>query len=291
MRRPLLPVIVIGGGPAGASCALWLKKLGHEPLLVEARERLGGLQAENPFMNGWIATSLPARGDDVAVTIQRNIELAGVECRLATPVIGVRREGHGFVVTLRPGEEVEVQMAVLATGVRPATGGIERAPGVLFGPGQQIAAADYRGKRVAILGGGDNAYENYLYMKERGARSVTIFARSVRARQAFRGLVDEADVRRGDYTADAEKRTVNGEPFDILTVFYGFRALLPGAMTPSPALDHAGYVTTGPRCETSVDGLYAIGEIANRMHPSCVTAMADGIVAAKAIQVRLEQRG
>ncbi|MGE0231189.1 MAG: NAD(P)/FAD-dependent oxidoreductase [Flavobacteriaceae bacterium] len=281
-------VIIIGGGPAGASCALWLKKLGHEPLLVEAGARLGGLQVDNPFTNAWIVTSPPATGDAFAGTIQHNIELAGVEHRLATRVTAIKEHERHFAVSTDAGDEIQSQIVVLATGVRPATGGLTRGPGVLFGPGQQIASADYEGKKVAILGGGDNAFENYLYIRERGAAEVTIFARSVRARDAFREAVPERDIRRGDYEADTKALAVDGERFDILAVFYGFRALMPDKVVPSPALDHAGYVATNARCETNIAGLYAIGEIANRMHPCCVTAMADGIVAAKDIQHRLE---
>jgi thioredoxin reductase len=53
--------------------------------------------------------------------------------------------------------------------------------------------------------------------------------------------------------------------------------------------DDRGFLTVaGPTCETSVSGVYAIGEVAARSHPSVVTAMADGVVAAKAIQRRIE---
>lgn len=61
--------VVIGGGPAGSSCALWLKGLGYEPLLIEARERLGGLQAESPYRNAWIVALPEATGFGVADNI------------------------------------------------------------------------------------------------------------------------------------------------------------------------------------------------------------------------------
>ena len=48
--------VIVGGGPAGASCALWLARLGLSPLLVEASARLGGLGNDNPFTDDWIAT-------------------------------------------------------------------------------------------------------------------------------------------------------------------------------------------------------------------------------------------
>ncbi len=69
---------------------------------------------------------------------------------------------------------------------------------------------------------------------------------------------------------------------------YGFEAHLPYLSDMPVAFDERGYVATGDRCETAVEGIYAVGEVTNRMHPSCVTAMADGVTAAKAIQERLD---
>ena len=56
----------------------------------------------------------------------------------------------------------------------------------------------------------------------------------------------------------------------------------------SLARSTAGFVITDEGCETSVNGVYAIGEVAQRMHPCCATSIADGVTAAKSIQRRLE---
>lgn len=277
--------IIIGGGPAGASCALWLKRLGHEPLLVEARRELGGLLVDSPFRNDWIVAAPPAEGTDIARTIQANIADAGVACRLGETAVTVRREGEEFTITLSGGDTPRARHVVLATGVRPARGGLPDKPGIVFGPGPAIAGADFAGKAVAVLGGGDNAFENWHFITARGG-DATIFTRHVRARRQFRDGVPAARIVHGDCAVDAARRSVNGRPFDMIAVFYGFEPVLP-ALEPSPEREGTA-LRTDAHCETGVPGLFAIGEMAARMHPSVVTAMADGVVAAKRIAARLE---
>ena len=73
-------------------------------------------------------------------------------------------------------------------------------------------------------------------------------------------------------------------------VFYGWQAQLNGLESLGLSCSEKGYVNTHVHtAETNVSGVYAIGEVANRHHPCIITSMADGVVAAKAIQYRLEQ--
>lgn len=77
--------IIVGGGPAGASCALWLKMLGFKPCIVERRATLGGLQNENPYPNQWIAPIFGKSGVEVAAkAIQRTLERDAVSKFVAT---------------------------------------------------------------------------------------------------------------------------------------------------------------------------------------------------------------
>ncbi|MFM8314948.1 MAG: NAD(P)-binding protein, partial [Deltaproteobacteria bacterium] len=54
MKHHHYEALIVGGGPAGCSCALWLKHLGLKPLLIERSHRLGGLQNDSPYPNIWI---------------------------------------------------------------------------------------------------------------------------------------------------------------------------------------------------------------------------------------------
>ncbi len=287
-------ILIVGGGPAGASCALWLRKLGYDPLLVERRGRLGGLQNESPYENDWLAGLVGLTGQDFAAKLDGQLRAAGVRIRADSEVTAIDGQEGAFRATLRGGDAagtVKTRFLVAATGVRAEDGGLSGYPGVIVGPGRPVDTADFTNRRVAILGGGDNAFENHGIISRAGAASVTVFARSLRARRDLQAQVPGSDLRCGPYAVDAARLTVAGEVFDRLVVLYGWRPnneLFAGL---SPALDGKGYIRTHrDTAESSVPGLYALGELANRHHPCCATALADGVTAARAIQMRIEGR-
>lgn len=293
--RQLYDAVIVGGGPAGASCAVWLARLGLSPLLVEARPRLGGLTADNPFADGWIAALPGATGRQVADNLDESVRAAGVPVLLQAPAEHVRPCEEGFALSLGRQGEVRGRALVIATGVRarglPGHAPDARWPGVLVGPGSAIVAQDYAGLSVAVLGGGDNAYENFVYVRNRGAREVHLYARTVRAQQQWVARVGREGVHVGPYRVDPAARTVDGRRYDLILVFYGWEPQAGFADGLQLARDTRGYLVTDfATAQASRPGVYAIGEVASRMHPCVVTAMADGVVAAKDIQRRWEGR-
>jgi thioredoxin reductase len=292
--------VIVGGGPAGVSCAVWLARLGLSPLLVEAGERLGGLTATNPFADDWVAALPGATGLQIAANLAQSAQAAGVPVSLRSPVAQVRVEDNLYVVesaagSADPGKTVRGHTLVIASGVlaRNLAGYPPRArwPGVLVGPGSAIVAQDYAGLSVAVLGGGDNAFENFVYVRGRGAKTVHLYSRTVRAQSQWIARAGDAGVHRGGYAVDPAARTVNGRRYDLILVFYGWEPQAAFADGLDLARDERGYIRTdAATAQASLPGVYAIGEVANRMHPCVVTSMADGVVAAKAIQRRREQQ-
>jgi thioredoxin reductase (NADPH) len=286
----MFDALIIGGGPAGCTCAAWLQMLGRTPVLVEARTTLGGLQIDSPYANrwipflggGWTGQRVAEGFDDFAreqaICTQTNCE-----------VTNVAPGADGFETTTSAGK-LRSRIVVVASGVRAVTGGLPAGPRLLIGPGKKIASTDFSGKSVAILGGGDNAFENYSFIREAGASVVKIHARNVRARAALVAQVPREDVERGRYVVHPGDNTVNGRPFDFIVVLYGWAAHLPFLESLNVSRMASGFLHTDSDCESSQEGLFAIGEVAKRAHPCCITAMADGVVAAKAIQLRLERR-
>lgn len=289
--------VIVGGGPAGASCAIWLARLGLSPVLIEASHQLGGLENDNPFADDWIAVLPGVTGQQAAANIAQSVYAAQVPVRISTRAHYVRTADGGFEVglTTEQGmlEPVFGRSVVIASGVRarglsgyPAQ---SRWPGVFIGPGSSIVAQDYAELSVAVLGGGDNAFENFVYVRNRGAKHVQLFARTVRAQHQWVARAGRQDVHIGAYHVDPEARTVNGQPYDLILVFYGWEPQASFADGLGLAHCERGYIHTDPMtAQTNVQDTYAIGEVANRMHPCVVTSMADGVVAAKAIQRRWE---
>ncbi|MDI4656045.1 NAD(P)/FAD-dependent oxidoreductase [Xanthobacter autotrophicus] len=285
----MFDAVIIGGGPAGASCALWLKMLGFRPCIVERRQVLGGLQNDNPYPNKWMAPVRDRTGFEVAAEIHRHVMEHDIVCRLGESVTALELVEGGFRITTAGGETLLGRACVLASGVRPVKGGFTESHEVIIGPGRTMFNAVFERQSVAILGGGDNAFENYIFVRKRGAERITLFARTIRARREFLEKVPPADVRIGAYPVAPEIPEVAGRRFDRIVVLYGWEPYLPYARHLNLARDPRGFVETSADCETAIPDLYAIGEIAQRMHPCCATSMADGVVAAKAIQRSLEQ--
>ena len=281
-------VIVVGAGPSGVSCALWLKQLGFSPVVVDRNDRCGGLQLLNAYTNTWIATSANVHGKDVAQAMHDNMVRHGVDMRLGVDAMEASRAGNGWGVRLSTGEILSGRFLVLAAGVAPKTGGFAHRLGMILGPGHGVANTNFSGSKVAILGGGDSAFENYVFAKQRGATSVTIYARTLRARAEMLEQANPEDVHVGVCDVDDVARTVDGVPFDHIIVLYGYEAKKSSMLGLPLGMRRDGFVVTDANCQTTIDSVFAVGEIAQRAHPCCATAMADGVVAAKEIQRRLE---
>lgn len=101
MQREVFDAVVVGGGPAGASCAQWLAMLGLSPALVERGAQLGGLQNDDPYPSRFIVSAEPgATGQDIARAIHDNVLALGIPVLLSTAAMAVQREeGGGFRVT------------------------------------------------------------------------------------------------------------------------------------------------------------------------------------------------
>jgi len=306
--------LIIGAGPAGVSCAVWLARLGLAPVLIEANDRIGGLCLGHAYHDNWNA-SLPGRtGTEVAEQLAMSVAQAGVPVFLNEAVRSVQKSQNAhapFIVTSRSGKQWRAHHVVLASGVRARhlpqlealdkkspQNGIEPLPGLLIGPGAHVAAQNFQGRRVAVLGGGDNAFENALYALDHGAACVNIHARSVRAQQQFvrrflalsASTPAAAQVRGAATQIDLARRQVNGAAYDLILVCYGWEPCVAFADALALERDERGFIATDwASAQTSMAGVYAIGEVAQRQHPCVVTALADGVTAAKAIQARLER--
>ena len=273
-------VLIIGAGPAGVSCAIWLHKLGVACVLLEASGRAGGLQILSPYENLWVPGVQGKTGQDIARALDDHVGALGIDMRVDCPALRIEPE---WKVTTPQGEMI-APFVVLATGTRPRTGGFTPSATVAIGPGTPVEDMDVAGRDVAVLGGGDNAFDQARFLAERGAHPVVFSRTSPRAQKGLQTLIPNVTAVVGGYDADQVAMTVNGNRFDLFAVMYGFEALLPPGI--APALDR-GYVTVDRFGETSLPGLFACGEVTDYWHPCVTTACAHGIQVAKQISLRL----
>jgi len=286
--------LILGAGPAGVSCAVWLARLGFIPLLIDAQARIGGLCLSHSYVDSWNA-SLPGQtGLQTAANLALSVQQAAIPVRLSCPVQSIRRQDGEFqAVSTALAQPLRARYLVLATGVhaRGLPDAPKPVPGLLIGPGAHVLAQNFGGKTLAVLGGGDNAFENALYALQQGAARVDLYARNIRAQHHFVQRFPAAQlVRCPHQQVSTEPLAVNGQPYDFILVCYGWDPHVPTLENFNLQRDAHGFLRTDAHtAQTSEPGLYAIGEVAHRQHPCVVTAMADGVVAAKAIQAQLER--
>ncbi|MFQ3580539.1 MAG: FAD-dependent oxidoreductase [Chloracidobacterium sp.] len=296
-------LLIVGGGPAGIAAALWGKRLGLEPLLLEASAQLGGqlLRSYNrsvdcPGFYGLV-------GADIAERLTVHLLREGVRFKTDAPVTNVDCATRRAII--EGGEAFVGDALVLALGVRKRWLGV---PGEreFVGRGVSTSATRdkerYAGKPVIIVGGGDGACEEALMLDQAGCQ-VTLVHRSAtfRARPLYRDRVlQHPRIRVMTHTrllaiegqASVERVITEtsrpGEsPFQTtLSVAGVFLALGVVAGTEliagQLACDADGYILTDRHGATSCAGVWACGDTTRPLLSSLSTAFGDGATVAKA---------
>jgi len=198
-------------------------------------------------------------------------------------VVSIIRKSAGFQVVT--GASIEAHSVVLlATGTRPRRTGLEDERSVFAGL-SSVGSFSGQGQRVAILGGGDAAFEAFHILRERGS-ICRIFARSLRARAALRAHVPDEAIGIGQFTIDGGcvSGDVMGWEFDAAFVLYGWEPSLPILHGISLEKDEEGFICVDRAGATSVVGIFAAGDIVAGSHPCVSTALGSAAHAAKGIE-------
>ena len=301
-------VLIIGAGPAGLSAARWCDELGLDTLLLEQRDEVGGQLAwvHNPIDNylGLHAKNGAALRDlFVADTADCDFDLwTGVEVESFD--LKTKR------VVLRSGEELQSIAIIVATGLRRRRLAI---PGEAEFAGRGVLESGKRdrdqvaGKDVCVIGGGDAAAENALLLAE-VCPTVTLVhrGRKMRARREFTEqlhthhcitVFPESNVRRilgADHVEAVEiERGGALKPFQMavqgVVIRIGFA---PNTDLFGDQLDRddGGYLIVNSRQETSIENVFAIGDVSSPWAPTIAGAVGGGATAAKVIATRLVTR-
>ncbi|HEX8476193.1 MAG TPA: FAD-dependent oxidoreductase [Pyrinomonadaceae bacterium] len=300
-------VIIIGAGAAGMSAALWCDELGLDTLVLEAEAEIGGqlLRVYNPIGN-----YLGLRAENGRELRDRFAEqIADAEFDLWT---GVEIDGVDLAakrVTLRSGETLQSISMIIATGVRRRKLGVA---GETEFEGRGVAASGIgdrewlAGRDVCVVGGGDAAAENALLLAE-VCPTVTLVHRGkrLRARQEFVERIQgehcitvftEATLERiiGNEQVEAVEILRRGaiKPFQmavggvLIRIGVEPNTELFGAQV---ELDERGYVRVTGEQETSVENVFATGDVSNPLAPTVSGATGAGATAAKVIASRLSR--
>ena len=290
-------ILIIGGGPAGLTAATYARRAGKSVLVIE-KSAFGGQITWSPKVEnfpGFLSISGNELGDKL---LEQAME-QGAEVELDAVTALVREDG-GFTAETEFGGSFQGRSVILATGARPRMLGLSREE-ELVGSGVCYCAvcdgAFYKGKPVAVSGGGNSALQDALLLSESCSKVYL-----VHRRDSFRGeakLVDALwEKKNVEFVLNARITELLGEDalsavtveqegksrelkIDGLFVAVGHQPDN-GAFAEFLTLDGAGYAASGEDCLTATPGLFVAGDCRAKEVRQLTTAAADGAVAALA---------
>ncbi len=308
MEQTIFDTVILGGGPAGYTAALYAARANLSVLLLE-KLAPGGQMATTDVIDNYPGFPEGINGFDLAMKMKESAERFGAQTRLAE-VAEVELTGETKEIKTKK-ETYFARTVVLATGAVPRELGLTgerelRGRGVSY-----CATCDgmfYRGKTVAVVGGGNTAAADALYLSRICERVYLIHRRdTLRAQKAYLAPLEQAEnvefiwnsqvqalLYQDTLTGLRVKHTGSGEEQELscdgLFVAVGY---LPetGLFRDQLELDEAGYVPADETTCTSLPGVYAIGDLRKKPLRQVVTAAADGAVAAHFIEEYLGTKG
>jgi thioredoxin reductase (NADPH) len=291
-------VIIVGGGPAGLAAGLYTARMNLKAVLVD-RGPLGG-----QLLNTELVEDYPGfetiLGSDLATKMGEHARKFGLEVRDFEPVKEIDLEGETKVVRLESGEELRAPALIMAAGGLPRYIGV---PGEkeFWGRGVSYCAvcdgAFFKGQELAVVGGGDAAVEEGEFLTRYASKVYIIHRRSELRAQPI--LVDRARANpKVEFILDAAVTKITGDekvqvvhydqrgvskelPVGGAFIFVGF---VPNSGLFKVHIDHdeAGYILTGRDMQTSVEGIWAVGDVRSQLTKQIATAVGDGTTAAVA---------
>ena len=301
-------MIVIGGGPAGMTAALYALRNGKTVLVIE-KAGFGGQITHSPKVENYPGT-LQMSGNEFADRFLEQILAQGAEVELEK-VVSLRDEGGVKVVETEEGGKYEAGTVVIATGVKHRMLGLEGET-ELVGEGISFCAVCdgdfYSGQTVCVAGGGNSALQEAILLAEKCKEVIIVqdlphltgeqrLQEVVLARSNVRAITNckiNRLLKNGgalagveiENRASAQKREI---ACDGLFVAIG---LIPenepfGALA---ALNEYGYFASDEACTTATPGVYVAGDCRQKGVRQLTTAVADGATAALAACRYLNER-
>lgn len=289
--------IIIGGGPAGLTAGLYAARAQIDTVLLEQLSA-GGQMTVTELIENYPGFPEGVMGADLGIAMQQQAQKFGLKIQPAT-VNAIRIEGDLKIIETDR-EELAAKTVILASGAKPKMIGIPNEDR-LFGRGVSTCATCdgplYREKTVGVIGGGDSAIQESLFLAKFVDKCIIFHRRNelravkVLQERAFatpqiefvwNALPQEVigeDTVEGLRYRDKISGELAERKLDGLFIFIG---LLPRSelVKELADLDQNGFVITDQNMETRTPGLYAVGDIRSKKLRQISTAVGDGATAA-----------
>ncbi|MCH5272697.1 MAG: thioredoxin-disulfide reductase [Lachnospiraceae bacterium] len=302
----MLDTIIIGAGPAGMTAGIYAARAELSHLILE-----GGLMSGGQIINTSEVDNYPGLkgigGFDLAMKFREHCDQCGVRFQDGR-VTEVKRQDGGFLVCLENGESLLAKTVLFATG---ATHRKLYIPGESEYAGSGVSycatcdGAFFKGKETAVIGGGDVAVEDalflsrickkvYLVHRREEFRAAKALVNRLRACENVEFVLSSVPVRITG-TGQVEGLVVKGnegeKELPVSGVFIAV-GMVPntGLLKELVSLDEAGYVIAGEDCKTDAEGIFAAGDLRTKSLRQVITAAADGAAAIREIEAYLNSR-
>jgi len=291
-------IIVIGGGPAGMTAALYAQRNGKSSLVIE-KNGFGGQITHSPKVENFPG-SLSISGTELADKLFSQIMEQGADIEIET-VCAIEENGNTKIVKTEEGGAYEGKAVIIATGVKHRMLGLE-GENELVGEGISFCAVCdgdfYTGKTVCVAGGGNSALQEAILLSDKCKEVImlqdmdfftgeerlqdVLFSRdNVSAHTGVKItklLKENGELCGVEIDEKGEAKTIN---CDGLFVAIG---LIPEnePFKELAVLNDYGYFDSDERCVTKTDGIFVAGDCRSKSVRQVTTAAADGTIAALA---------
>lgn len=291
-------IVIVGAGVAGLSAAIYGLRAGKSVLLFEEKT-YGGQIINTPEIENYPGIK-KVSGFEFATNLYEQATELGAEVKYEK-VLGIIDNSDKKIVKTDSGE-YETKAVILATGAKNRPLGIDREQ-ELIGAGVSYCAtcdgAFFRGKDVAVVGGGNTALEDAQFLSNYCNKVYVIHRRD-----SFRGETKHVDVLKSkpnvEFILDSNvtkligeerleaievsnKKTGDKQEISVAGVFVAIGQMPDNeAFDELVATDDYGYIEAGEDCKTGTEGIYVAGDCRTKTVRQLTTAAADGAVAALA---------
>ncbi len=298
-------LVIIGAGVAGLSAAQYGARANLKTLVIEEMAP-GGQALLIDILENYPGILEPVSGFDLAETMRAQAERFGAEF-MSTSVEKVEKQGTGFIVRSSDGV-LRAEALIVATGAKHRRLGIPGEDEFIGRGVSYCATCDgpfFKGKRILVVGGGDSACDEAMYLSRLSDKVVMIHRKDrFRAQKALAervlnnpaiSVVFNTVALKISGTKKVEtitlRNTVTGETrdeaFDAVFVFVGSDPNT--AIVPEVAKDETGSIVADDHMASSVPGIFAAGDVRSSPFRQIITACSDGAIAAHAASQYIDE--
>lgn len=285
--------IVIGAGPGGMSAAIYLKRAGIDVTLIEKMVPGGEMLKTNKIENYLGFDSID--GGELALRMSSQVKDLGVEI-IRDDITDISYDNTFIVTGLK--NKYQADYVIIATGRVPRKLGLDMEEELLNRGISYCATCDgafYKGKEVAIVGGGDSALTEALYLSDICLKVYVLVRKDLKASDILQNRVKNKDnivilknVSVSQFISSDSLTGVllnDGRKLDVNGLFIAIGGTPDISFLKNLNVDTInGYIKTDNKMRTNIKGLYAVGDVRYKDFYQIITAASDGAIAALSIR-------